>query len=170
MRQSSFSRYTKNASSVDVLRLTQSGKANCLFRNYEVKGYADRVIVYLTLYISQCLTHLSRNQFDKDSALKELSASDGLRQCFNDRVCAQELYQFAIKNFQVPGDKGFPLGGMVTAPQNRGETDMLKQYFTQLRQETGVRLCEQIYAHDTTIPSKWWMCYAKKKFLNQELQ
>jgi actin related protein 2/3 complex subunit 3 len=126
-------------------------QANCLFRNYEVKGYADRVIVYLTLYISQCLTHLSRNQFDKDSALKE-------------------LFQLAIKNFQVPGDKGFPLGGMVTAPQNRGETDMLKQYFTQLRQETGVRLCEQIYAHDTTIPSKWWMCYAKKKFLNQELQ
>jgi actin related protein 2/3 complex, subunit 3 len=126
-------------------------KANVLFRNFEVKGYADRVIVYLTLYISQCLTHLSRNQYDKDSALKE-------------------LFQLAIKAFQVPGDKGFPLGGMVTAPQNRGDTDLLKAYFTQLRQETGVRLCEQIYAHDTAIPSKWWMCFAKKKFLNTELQ
>mmetsp|Transcript_15134 Transcript_15134/g.26008 ORF Transcript_15134/g.26008 Transcript_15134/m.26008 type:complete len:177 (+) Transcript_15134:48-578(+) len=126
-------------------------KANCLFRNYEVKGYADRVIVYLTFYISQCLTHLSRNQYDKDSAQKE-------------------LYQLAIKQFQIPGDKGFPLGGMVTAPTSRGDTDLLKQYFTQLRQETGMRLCEFVYAHNANIPSKWWMCYAKKKFLNTELK
>merc|ERR1712146_107653 len=71
-------------------------KANCLFRNYEVKGYADRVIVYLTLYISSCIKHLSTNQYDKDSALKE-------------------LYQLAIKNFHVPGDKAWVLGGMTTA-------------------------------------------------------
>eukprot|EP01108_Squamamoeba_japonica_P007793 TRINITY_DN6750_c0_g1_i1.p1 TRINITY_DN6750_c0_g1~~TRINITY_DN6750_c0_g1_i1.p1 ORF type:complete len:177 (-),score=59.21 TRINITY_DN6750_c0_g1_i1:90-620(-) len=126
-------------------------KANCLFRNFEVKGYADRLIVYLTLYISSCIKHLSRNQYDKDSALKE-------------------LYQLAIKNFQVPGDKSWVLGGMTTAPKSRGDTDILKQFFTQLRQETGVRLCDYIYRHDANVPSKWWMCYAKKKFLNLELE
>ena len=85
------------------------------------------------------------------------------------RSAQKELYQLAIKNFQVPGDKGFALGGMVTAPTNRGDTDILKQYFTQLRQETGMRLCEHIYKFDQNVPSKWWMCYSKKKFLNIEL-
>merc|ERR1712137_1281136 len=34
-------------------------KANVLFRNYEVKGGADRVLSYLTYYIKQCLQRLT---------------------------------------------------------------------------------------------------------------
>lgn len=30
-------------------------RANVLFRNFEVKGAADRLLVYLTLYIGKCL-------------------------------------------------------------------------------------------------------------------
>jgi hypothetical protein len=107
------------------------------------QSYADRLIVYLTFYIAQCLTHLSRNQFDKDSALKvskkkkqhvllllfaRTNKKTPQHSVISTKLLSsrffskQELYQLAIKNFQVPGDKGFPLGGMVTAPQNRGDT------------------------------------------------
>ena len=33
-------------------------KANVLFKHFEVKGCADRVLIYLTLYTTQCLKRL----------------------------------------------------------------------------------------------------------------
>ena len=35
-------------------------KANVLFKQYEVKGGADRLLIYLTLYITQCLQRLEK--------------------------------------------------------------------------------------------------------------
>ena len=32
--------------------------------------------------------------------------------------------------------------------------DMMRQYFTQLRQETGLRLCDRVFEADTDKPSK----------------
>jgi actin related protein 2/3 complex subunit 3 len=123
-------------------------KANVLFRNYEVKGPADRVLVYLTLYISQCLTTMG-------------TQSKG--------AANQALYNLAIQNFAVPGDRNFALAGFVTNPANRGESDTIRQYMTQLRQETGKRLLDAVYATNENEPSKWWMCFSKRKFLNKNL-
>jgi actin related protein 2/3 complex, subunit 3 len=121
-------------------------KANVLFRNFEIKGTADRTLIYLTLYISKCLQKLGR--LDKGGAEKA-------------------VYQLAIENFALPGDRNFALGGIVSNPQNRGETDAARQYFTQLRQETGIRLVERVYARNASAPDKWWMCFQKKKFLQK---
>jgi len=123
-------------------------KANVLFRNYEVKGASDRVLVYLTLYISSALTKCEKQ-----------SKSNAER----------ALYQLAIENFSLPGDRNFALGGLVTNPANRGETDLLRQYFTQLRQELGIRLVSRVYANGEAQPDKWWMCFLKRKFLNKTL-
>ena len=123
-------------------------KANVLFRNFEVKGPADRVLIYLTLYISACLQKVTN-----------LSKSDA----------EKALYNLAIENFAIPGDRNFALGGIVTNPANRGETDLIRQYLTQLRQECGLRLLSKVYAKDQTKPDKWWMCFQKRKFLNKNL-
>merc|ERR1712232_68772 len=123
-------------------------KANVLFRNYEVRGPADRVLVYLTLYISKCLQKIGRNS--KGGAEKE-------------------MYQLAISNFAVPGDRNFALQGFVQNPKNRAEADQVRQYLQQLRQELGNRLVARIYAQNENVPSKWWMCFAKRKFLNKQL-
>jgi len=123
-------------------------KANVLFRNYEVKGPADRVLVYLTLYIQQCLVTIgARSKGDSE----------------------KELYQLAISNFAVPGDRNFALQGFVTNPKDRAEADLTRQYFTQLRQEAGTRLIERVYATSEMTPSKWWACFNKRKFLNKTL-
>jgi ARP2/3 complex ARPC3 (21 kDa) subunit len=48
-------------------------------------------------------------------------------------------------------------------------TDQVRQYFTQLRQETGKRLIERVYETDQMKPSKWWVCFVKRKFMNTTL-
>jgi len=126
-------------------------KANVLFRNFEVKGAADRVLVYLTLYVSYCLNKIGEKPGMKKNDAEKL------------------LYNLAIENFSIPGDKGFALGGIVTNPANRGETDTVRQYFTQMRQEIGIRLLERVYSTDPNQPNKWWMCFNKRKFLNKNL-
>eukprot|EP00010_Vexillifera_abyssalis_P008422 CAMPEP_0201545950 /NCGR_PEP_ID=MMETSP0173_2-20130828/2348_1 /ASSEMBLY_ACC=CAM_ASM_000268 /TAXON_ID=218659 /ORGANISM="Vexillifera sp., Strain DIVA3 564/2" /LENGTH=158 /DNA_ID=CAMNT_0047954501 /DNA_START=79 /DNA_END=555 /DNA_ORIENTATION=+ len=123
-------------------------KANVMFRNYEVKGGADRVLLYLTLYIHQAITHLAGK---------------------NRGAAEKELYQLAIANFSIPGDGQFPLGGFVTNPANRNEADQVRQWFLQMRQETNHRLIARVYARDDAKPSKWWMCFTKRKFLNMSL-
>ncbi|PRP82899.1 hypothetical protein PROFUN_06676 [Planoprotostelium fungivorum] len=123
-------------------------KANVFFKNFEVKGNADRLLVYVTLYISQAL--LKMPNLKKGDAEKQ-------------------LFALAIENFALPGDKNFALGGIVTNPANRGETDTIRQYLTQIRQETGQRLLQKVYANGDAAPDKWWMCFNKRKFLNKNL-
>jgi len=123
-------------------------KANILFRNYEMRGYADRLFVYITLYISACLNkiaHKSKGEADKI------------------------LYAFAIEPFAMPGDSSFCLGGLCPAPANKGEADFLRSYIQQIRQETYVRLLDVVYCTGDAEPNKWWMCFQKRKFLNKTL-
>jgi len=123
-------------------------KANVLFRNFEVKGPADRTLIYLTLYVTQCLNKIAGQ---------------------NKGTAEKTLYQLAIENFSLPGDSSFALGGIVTNPANRGESDLMRQYLTQLRQEMGVRILSRVYARDESKPDKWWMLFQKRKFLNKAL-
>eukprot|EP01116_Phalansterium_solitarium_P009664 TRINITY_DN23914_c0_g1_i1.p2 TRINITY_DN23914_c0_g1~~TRINITY_DN23914_c0_g1_i1.p2 ORF type:complete len:176 (-),score=60.61 TRINITY_DN23914_c0_g1_i1:225-752(-) len=124
-------------------------KANVMFRNFDPKGPADRLLVYLTLYVSQCLSKIPPNA--------------------NKTTAEQALYTLAIEKFALPGDKSFVLGGFVTAPASRAEEDTLRTYLTQVRQELGLRLVARVYARNATVPDKWWMCFLKRKFLNKAL-
>ncbi len=42
--------------------------------------------------------------------------------------------------------------------------DTMRQYLSQLRQETVTRLIPRLYGPDDK-PSKWWTCFAKRKFM-----
>jgi len=44
----------------------------------------------------------------------------------------------------------------------------MRQYIHQIRQETAVRIVEKVYGEDGK-PSKWWLCFAKKKFMDKSL-
>ena len=120
-------------------------KANVLFRNYEIKGPADRVLLYLTYYTKQCLQKIER-------------CSRG--------EAEKELYQLAIQNFSIPGDRNFVFGGFFHNPKGRSEADTCRAYFTQMHQELGQRLIARVYSAGDQAPSKWWMCFNKRKFMN----
>jgi len=123
-------------------------KANIMFRTFDMRGYADRLFVYITLYINACLVkcaHKSKGEAEKI------------------------LYAYAIENFAIPGDSTFALGGLCPKATNRGDEDTMRAYLQQIRQETYVRFLDLLYAHGDAQPDKWWMCFSKRKFLNKTL-
>jgi actin related protein 2/3 complex, subunit 3 len=46
---------------------------------------------------------------------------------------------------------------------------LLRQYLSQFRQELAQRLIGRVYADSTAAPSKWWMSFKKRLFMNKSL-
>lgn len=124
-------------------------KANIFFRNYEIKSEADRTLIYITLYITECLKKLQKVK-TKNNGLKE-------------------MYTLALQQWSAPGDSSFPLNAMYQKPANKQEDDTMKAYLLQLRQEVGVRICDKVYEAGSDEPSKWWMCFTKRRFMDKAL-
>lgn len=124
-------------------------KANVFFRNYEIKSEADRVLIYLTLYVIECLKKLDR--------------------CHSKNQGLKEMHSLAIARFELPGEAGFPLNAMYTKPSDGKEEETMRSYLTQLRQETGLRLCDKVFDPETDKPSKWWTCFSKRRFMGKTL-
>ncbi|XP_013412106.1 actin-related protein 2/3 complex subunit 3 [Lingula anatina] len=140
----------KDSSDFDIIdEALHFFKANIFFKNYEVKSEADRTLIYITLYITECLKKLQR--------------------CTSKNQGLKEMHTLAVSRFDIPGDAGFPLNAMYTRPSGRQEEDNMRAYFTQIRQECGIRVCEKVFDPATDKPSKWWMCFVKRKFMDMSL-
>ncbi|SHO75684.1 Similar to S.cerevisiae protein ARC18 (Subunit of the ARP2/3 complex) [Malassezia sympodialis ATCC 42132] len=125
-------------------------RANSLFRNFEIQGAADRTLIYLILFISDCLTRIA-------SAPTTWSKHEAQKQ----------LLSYAVDHFALPGDANFPLTSLYGVPGSRAESDTLRQYLVQARQETVVRLLDKIYVDN--VPSRWWLAFTKRKFMGKSL-
>lgn len=136
------------AESLDLFR------ANSLFRNYEIKSASDRVLIYLILFIGDCLTKISQAKAPGWTAVE----------------AQKQLSTYTIENFFLPGEPGFPLNSLYQAPSNRLDADQLRAYLTHARQETVDRLLKRVYDEASGgKPSKWWMCFQKRKFMGKTL-
>jgi len=114
-----------------------------MFRNFEIKGGADRTLIYLILFISDCLARI------------------GAHKGWSPNEANKQLNTYAVDHFSLPGDGGFPLNNLYAAPANRVDADLLRQYFLQARQECAARLVEVVYADGT--PSKWWLSFQVRR-------
>ncbi|KAL1740629.1 actin-related protein ARPC3 [Schizophyllum fasciatum] len=127
-------------------------RANSLFRNFEIKGAADRALIVLILFVSDCLAKL------------------GAARAPPSQIEAQKLLNtLAVDQFAIPGDAGFPLNAHYAPPAGRSDAEYLRQYLTQVRQELAARLIERLYADGTGKPSKWWMSFQKRRFMHRAL-
>ncbi|KAI3382539.1 hypothetical protein SNEBB_010215 [Seison nebaliae] len=125
-------------------------KPNSFFKNFEIKSPSDRVLIYVTFYIQECLKKL----------LKSSSKIEG----------SKELNTLAVSQFALPGDVQFPLNDFYKKPTNENDRETMKQYFLQLRQETGLRILEKVFPESTNgQPCKWWLCFAERMFMNKAL-
>ncbi|KAH9458098.1 hypothetical protein MJO28_005161 [Puccinia striiformis f. sp. tritici] len=143
-----------NPSDIDIIdESIDLFKSNCLFRNFEILGLADRVLIYLILFISDCLNKISQ--------IKPIQN--------NKNEATKILLSYSLDNFYLPGEPGFPMNGIYAPPKDKHDADLLKQYLTQIRQECSIRLIEKVYNTQDGKPSKWWMCFQKRKFMGKSL-
>ncbi|QSZ34563.1 hypothetical protein DSL72_006157 [Monilinia vaccinii-corymbosi] len=125
-------------------------RANTFFRNFEIQGPPDRLLIYGILWVSECLGKV--------------------RPSMSAREAQKEVQNIALdSNFAVPGDPGFPLNQMFEAPASRQEAETIRQYLGQVRQELASRLLARIYDTEDGKPSKWWLSFTKRKFMGKSL-
>ena len=77
----------------------------------DLQNESDRVLIYLTLFITECLKKLSK--------------------CANKPQALQEMVTLAISRFAIPGEPGFPLNAVYVKPSNPQEAG--KNTFTHFR-------------------------------------
>lgn len=71
-----------------------------VFKYVTLQSGIDRLLIYITLYITECLKKLQK--------------------C-NKSQAQQELYSLAISRFDIPGDAGFPLNSVYPKPSSANE-------------------------------------------------
>lgn len=79
-------------------------RANSLFRNFEIKGPADRLLIVNILFISECLAKIGTSR----TVPSQLEAT-------------KSLNTLAVDNFPLPGDATFPLNSHYATPGNRAD-------------------------------------------------
>eukprot|EP00741_Cyanophora_paradoxa_P001323 tig00000478_g1279.t1 len=120
-------------------------RPNIMFRTFSIEGPADRLLMYLTLFINICLKKMEGCD-TKDKAHKAVNV-------------------FALQEFPIPGQPGFPFGGLFSDPADPAEGDLFREYARQVRQECSRRVADLVFA--TGQPNKHWMAFSKKKFMNK---
>ncbi|GLI79802.1 subunit of the Arp2/3 complex [Penicillium ochrochloron] len=86
-------------------------RANVLFRNFEINGPADRMLIYGTLFISECLGKV--------------------KPTMNAREAEKALINAALDSFAIPGDVSFPLNQAFEPPRDRQDAESLRAYVNQ---------------------------------------
>eukprot|EP00427_Karlodinium_veneficum_P016114 CAMPEP_0169139802 /NCGR_PEP_ID=MMETSP1015-20121227/43219_1 /TAXON_ID=342587 /ORGANISM="Karlodinium micrum, Strain CCMP2283" /LENGTH=145 /DNA_ID=CAMNT_0009205643 /DNA_START=1 /DNA_END=435 /DNA_ORIENTATION=+ len=94
----------------------KSFRWNIFFKGFQVLGSADLVLVYLTVWIQKCLF------------VAQLASSP--------QEAKKQLEALATSDLPAPGKQDFVLGSYFTAPNGAKETETIKNYLKQLRQET----------------------------------
>ena len=77
-------------------------RANSFFRNFEIKGEADRVLIYLILFISECLNKITKTTTQSEAQ--------------------KTLTTHALNQFAIPGEGGFSLNALYPASSNRNDS------------------------------------------------
>ncbi|KAL7168488.1 hypothetical protein ACSBR2_038847 [Camellia fascicularis] len=75
------------------------------------------------------------------------------------------IINLGLEDVPVPGESGFPFPGLFALPQSRKESELFRNYLKQIREETSGRLLSVAYRPNGT-PNKWWLAFAKRKFMN----
>ena len=86
--------------------------------------------------------------------------------CFKNISALRELKALSTKQFALPGEPTFPLGGLFPSPANKADSDAFRAYFKQAREETSIRLLNHLFNADGT-KNKWWQVAIQ--FLNIKL-
>ncbi|KAH0786927.1 actin-related protein 2/3 complex subunit 3-like [Histomonas meleagridis] len=123
-------------------------RTNIFMRDFKIKNDADRLLIYITFFAMKCLKFFAKNPKDKAK-------------------CQKEIQSWSMNAFPIPGEGGFILASLVTAPKSNAEKADLLAFFKVVRNETANRLLDIVFKDGTA--DKWWICFAPRKFMDKEM-
>ena len=87
-----------------------------MFKNFEIKGPGDRILIFLTVLIQRILEIIAASP-KKEEADKTLA-------------------RFAMDSIPSPGEAGFFMGNVITKPANDFEASKFRDYLKHVKAET----------------------------------
>ena len=121
-------------------------RANVLFRKFDVAHEADKLLAMLTATCASALRRLA-NARDRNEG---------------ERIAKE----FASETFAIPGDGDFEFPGLFPVAETRREADAYRAFMKRAREAIATRLVDRCFDKDTGAPNKFWMAFAKRKFMN----
>jgi actin related protein 2/3 complex subunit 3 len=124
-------------------------RANVLFKNFPIRGDADKLLVYITVYIQKCLEVVSSCKEDLEQIKLQL--------------------RYLIDEAEwTPNLKSHFFNNVITIKNN--EVSELQSYLKTVRRETCSRLLAILFEGDQKAPDyKYWLGFSKRKFLGYEM-
>ena len=121
-------------------------RVNVFFKNFTIDGDADKLIVYLTVFIQKIL--------EKANNPDENKAKANVRALVDD--CE---YVRKVENFFN-----------VLVNDNPSQMESLKKYLKELRAETVDRMINILFENpETKMDSRFWIALGKKKFMGYDM-
>jgi len=121
-------------------------RANVLFKNFNIEGDADKLLVYITVFIQKCL--------EKANDPNPAKAKENMK-----KLVDQCEYVPKTENF---------FNILVTKKDS--EVGSLQKYLKSIRKETVERLIYILFEDEKTkMDFKYWVALGKKKFMGYEM-
>ena len=115
---------------------------------FDIDTPADKILIYVALWIHKCLQIAVADKNDKHTTEKYLL------------FCAQT-------DLALPKDEDFPLNQLFSAPKDAQERELCQRYFKELRVQAVKRFMGLMF--DDYGMSKWWAQYAEYQFMNRAI-
>jgi actin related protein 2/3 complex subunit 3 len=123
-------------------------RANTLFKNFQILGDADKLLIYITVFISKCLEVISLDPEEKKATAN-----------LNSLISEAEWY---------PNKPNYFFNNLVTLVNS--EVADLQSYLKSIRKETVYRLMYLLYGSEAgTMDLKYWLSFSRKKFLGYDI-
>jgi actin related protein 2/3 complex subunit 3 len=122
-------------------------RANVLFKNFPIKGDADKLLVYITVFISKCLEVAYNQEIDK--------AKTPMKNLIDECEWSTNLKSHFLNNL---------------LNYKANEAYDLQVYLKSIRKEVVMRMMYILYDSDhKTLDLKYWLGFAKKRFMGYEM-
>lgn len=122
-------------------------RANVLFKNFPIKGDADKLIIYISVFISKCLDVANNIDIEKAKSLMKALVDD----------CEWS-----------PNYKSHFFNALVSIKTN--EIAELQAYLKGIRREVVLRLMYILFDSDyKTLELKYWLAFGRRKFMGYDM-
>mmetsp|Transcript_34006 Transcript_34006/g.30785 ORF Transcript_34006/g.30785 Transcript_34006/m.30785 type:complete len:172 (+) Transcript_34006:35-550(+) len=124
-------------------------RVNIFFKNYEILGPADRLLIYLIVYIN----HLIKT-VEKDT--------DGV-------AALKKMIEIAKKPVPKPSEPKFFMNSIFNDAKSPKESDDYQTYLKEAKEETAKRLIPYLFdSEGRTLLFKYWVGLSKRKFMGYD--